>query len=83
MLVKLAEPPSTKSLRRFARMMQMLDLKTFVDPCQRGRILAPPTLVKSEGESEAANDTPSWPQLTLLTRNMPASRVPFAPGGQP
>jgi len=71
MPVKFAEPPSTKSLQRFSRALQILGLEAYVHPGQIGRILAPPTLLRVKDERECAYDTTSWPQLTLLTRNKP------------
>jgi len=41
MPVVLAQQPCEKSLRRFARTMQILDLDVFVHPSQEGHALAP------------------------------------------
>lgn len=64
------QPPSAKSLRRFARAMKILDLEVFVHKSQQGHILTQPV---KDGETtidnKVAYDAESWPQLTLLTRS--------------
>lgn len=63
------EPQSEKSLKKFARAMQVLDLKVHVDRSQKGRSLAVYESKEEEGKAEATASGGSWPRLTLLTRN--------------